>query len=111
VGPNPFEAGTGAAPSLPDGIIGIWVSDERDTNRGRTSFEFSIKSDGTLDVLGRPLDGAVEKEFRRHGPYRLDGNKLITPALNEGQPVQVWLEGGHLMLVIDHDLNFRLRRK
>src|SRR5438552_1135991 len=111
VGPKPVNAVTDAATDLPSEIVGVWVSDERDTNRGRMSFTFSISSDGNLDVLGTPLDGAAEKEFHHHGSYRLDGNSLVTPALNLGQPVQVWLEDGHLVLVIRDTVKFRLRRK
>jgi hypothetical protein len=111
VGPKPVNAVTDAAPDLPDEIVGVWVSDERDTNRGRMRFEFRFGSDGTLDVRGTPLDGAAEKEFHNHGPYRLDGNSLVTPALNLGQPVRVWLDDGHLMVVIHDTLEFRLRRK
>src|SRR5437764_14031269 len=92
VGPKPVNAVTDAATDLPDEIVGVWVSDERDTNRGRMNFTFSIGSDGTLDVLGTPLDGAAEKEFHNHGPYHLHGNSLVTPALNLGQPGQVWLD-------------------
>jgi hypothetical protein len=73
-------------------------------------FEFVIGADGMLGVVGSPQDGAADKEFRRLGPYRLDGHTLVTPALNEGQPVTVGLDGGQLLLAID-DLTFRLRRK
>jgi hypothetical protein len=98
------------ASDLPAGIVGTWVSETRDTNRGLMHFEFVIGANGTLDVFGAPQDGAAEKEFRRHGPYRLDGHTLVTPALNEGLPVKVGLDGGQLLLAID-DLTFRLRRK
>src|SRR3954452_10470958 len=100
VGPKPVNAVTDAVDELPDEIVGVWVGDERDTNRGRMSFEFSFGSDGTLDVRGTPLDGAAEKEFHTRGPYRLDGHSLVTPALNLGQPVRVGLDDGRLTVVI-----------
>jgi len=74
------------------------------------AFAFHIRADGRMEVTGTPAQGSTGETFRRGGPYHLEGRRLISPALNEGQPVQVWLEDGTLVLRIDGSLAFRLQR-
>ncbi len=75
-------------------------------------FVFRLGPDGRLDVTGIPADaGTGGPEFRRSGPYYLDGCRLISPALNEGQPVELALQDGRLILTIDRTLVFNLRRE
>ena len=75
-------------------------------------FVFRFGQDSSLEVIGTPADaGAGAREFRRSGTYHLDGPWLISPALNEGQPVQIALQDGRLALTIDRTLTFRLRRE
>jgi hypothetical protein len=73
------------------------------------SFVFRLETDGYLEVIGTPL-GPGGEEFRRHGPYRLEGGQLVSPELNEGRPIQVALHNGRVTLTIDETLSFRLRR-
>ncbi len=63
-----------------------------------------------MDVIGTPTNGSGADVFRRSGLYRLDGDRLVSPAVNEGRPVQVRLDGGTLVLTIDETLVFHLRR-
>ena len=63
-----------------------------------------------MDVIGTPEPPSAGRVYRRSGPYHLKGRQLVTPALNEGKPVEVWLEDGKLALEIDPSLTFRLRR-
>jgi hypothetical protein len=73
-------------------------------------FQFRIGSDGTLDVIGTPVNGSGAEEFRRRGPYRLEEDRLVSPAVNEGRPVLVRLRSGRLIITIDESLVFELRR-
>ena len=74
-------------------------------------FEFRIGDDNRFDVIGTPLTGPEGDAYRRSGPYRLEGNRVVSPAIDEGRPVRVQLENGLLHLKIDAGLEFRLRRK
>jgi hypothetical protein len=75
-------------------------------------FVFRFGKDSTLEVTGIPADTeAGGHEFRRSGPYYLDGPRLVSPALNEGQPVEIALQDGRLILTIDRTLVFKLRRE
>ena len=73
-------------------------------------FRFRIGSDGTMDVTGTPANGSGADVYRRSGPYRLDGDRLVSPAVNQGRPVQIRLQRGILFLIIDENLVFQLRR-
>ena len=74
-------------------------------------FEFRFGPDGRIDVLGTPGPNTGADVYRKSGPYRWDEGQLITPALNEGKPVQVELQVDRLMLRIDERLSFDLRRQ
>jgi hypothetical protein len=91
-------------------ILGRWVCGERDTTRGPMRFTFSIGADGWFDVTGIPANDEQREEFRRGGPYRLEGNHLICAAVNEGRPIRVRREEDRLVLKFDERLEFRLRR-
>ena len=70
---------------------------------------FEIGVDGRLTMIGTPSD--ANWLYHREGPYRLDGDRLITPVLNEGQPVSVRPVDGELVMVINDDLWFWLRHQ
>ena len=74
-------------------------------------FEFRFGADGRIDVLGTLGPNTSADVYRKSGPYRWDEGQLITPALNEGKPVQVELQVDRLMLRIDERLSFDLRRQ
>ena len=104
------SAGDRAYLNQPGEIVGIWTSEVRETKHGPMTFVFQIGSDRTMDVTGTAANGSGAEVFRRRGPYRLDGEKLVSPAVNEGRPVQVRLQAGTLFLTIDESLVFQLRR-
>ena len=89
--------------------MGTWVSGERQTKHGPMTFVFRLEADGSLEVVGTPVGRG--EEFRRSGPYRLEGGRLVSPALNEGRPIQVALHDGGVTLTIDEALSLRLRRE
>jgi hypothetical protein len=91
--------------------MGTWVSEMRETGWGPLRFEFRIGDDGRIDVTGTPPTDPEGEWYRRSGPYRLEGDRLVTPALNEGQPVHVRLRDGRLHLRIDDGLEFSLNRR
>ncbi len=109
--PTISEGSTESDPPLPSQIIGTWTSNVRDTLHGAMWFEFRVGEDGSFEVTGTPTAPTTEKVFQRSGPYLLQGNQLVSPAINEGRPVQVGLETGDLVVKIDEELEFRLRRK
>jgi len=83
----------------------------RETEWGPLRFEFLVGADGRFEVAGTPVTQSKGEVYRRSGRYRLEGDRLVTPALNEGRQVQVRLWQGQLHLKIDDGLGFRLRRK
>ncbi len=89
-------------------ITGTWISDLRDTTWGPMRFEFRIDNRGGFEVTGTPSNAPEDEQYRRTGTYRLDGDHLITPALNDGRPVHVQLRDGLLILTIDDALEFHL---
>lgn len=92
-------------------LTGVWVSDERDTAWGPMWFEFRIGTTGRFEVIGTPSKGVSPAEYRREGPYLINGEFLTSPAINEGQPVLVRLKGAELILTVSPTLAFRLRRQ
>ncbi|MBX6315634.1 MAG: hypothetical protein IRY99_22380 [Isosphaeraceae bacterium] len=96
---------------LAEQLVGTWVSEVRETKWGPMRFEFRIGADGLFEVIGTPAGPSPEEVYRRRGPYCLEGGQLISPAIHEGQPVQVRPEDGGLVLIVDETLSFRLRRK
>jgi hypothetical protein len=94
----------------PDEIAGTWTSGVRETKHGAMTFRFRLGSDGLLEVIGIPTSGSSADVFRRSGPYRLMGDQLVSPALNKGQPIEVRLHAGVLVLWIEETLVFHLRR-
>jgi hypothetical protein len=105
------SAHEGPGKDLAEAIQGTWVSEVRETKWGPLIFEFHAGSDGRFELTGTPVDPSGDEVYRRSGPYRIEGHQLITPALNEGRPTQVRLQGGQLLLRIDAELEFLLRRK
>jgi hypothetical protein len=91
-------------------LLGIWKSGVRQTKYGPMTFEFRFGGEGELKVTGSPAKGSGGEVFRRKGPYRLKGEELVSPAINEGQPVQVRLQAGILIVRIDESLVLELRR-
>jgi hypothetical protein len=75
------------------------------------SFAFEIGADGQLAVIGTPVDAAAAWHYHREGPYRLDGDQLVTPALNEGLPVTVRSANSGLVIAVTDDLWLWLRRE
>jgi hypothetical protein len=73
-------------------------------------FVFRFDGDGQFEVIGNP-DDATAEAYRRSGPYQLDHNQLISSAINEGQPVQIYGHGDELILIVDESLWFQLRRQ
>jgi len=74
------------------------------------TFELRFGEDGQLHLTGTPAKGSRVEVFRRNGPFRLNGEELVSPALNEGQPVHVHVQAGILILRIDESLVLELRR-
>ena len=66
--------------------------------------------DGRLEIVGNLEDTSVGEEYYRSGTYRLDGDQLISPVINQGQPATLALRDGTLSLTIDEALTIRLRR-
>jgi len=95
----------------PGEIAGDWFSEARETAWGPMRFEFRIGDDGRIGVTGTPAGAPGGEAYRRDGPYRLEGGRLVTPALNEGRPVRVRRQGDELHLEIDDGPEFRLRRR
>ncbi len=58
------------------------------------TFELRFGEDGQLHLTGTPAKGSRVEVFRRNGPFRLNGEELVSPALNEGQPVHVHVQAG-----------------
>jgi hypothetical protein len=73
-------------------------------------FQFVFGDDGTLEVTGTPALGSQAELFHRSGQYEFSGNEFVSPAINEGQPVLIRVEGDSMVLTIDDNLKFRLRR-
>ena len=92
-------------------VTGHWLSDVRETKLGPMRFEFGIHPYGSFEVAGLPAGTSAGDTYRRSGLYRLEGSRLISPAINEGLPVQVRTEGDELVLIVDESLSFRLRRR
>jgi hypothetical protein len=61
-------------------------------------------------VTGTPVETPDADRYERSGPYRLEGDRLITPALKEGQAIRVEPRDGGLLLTISDALRFQLRR-
>jgi len=74
------------------------------------TFEFRIESNGTIAVTGAPAKGSHAEVFQRSGSYRVEGDQLSSPVLNQSQPIRVRLQGGILFLSFDESLVFKLRR-
>lgn len=83
----------------------------RDTDWGPMQFVFRIGTEGILDITGTPAGSNPSGQvYRRSGPYRLVGGRLVSPAIHEGRPVEVRPKDGELILIVDKTLWFRLRR-
>src|SRR5882724_8194669 len=82
-------------------LAGTWVSELRESQWGPMHFEFRIGSEAQFEVIGIPASSATSEVYRRSGPVRLEGDQLISPAINEGQPIQMHLDGDELVLVVD----------
>jgi hypothetical protein len=73
-------------------------------------FVFHFGKDGEMDVTGTPANGSRAEVYRRRGPYSLNGDELVSSAVNEGRPVRLRLQAGVLVLTVDELLVFQLRR-
>jgi hypothetical protein len=90
-------------------VVGTWRSEVRQTRRGLMRFVFRI-GDGRLEIVGNLKDTSVGEEYYRSGAYRLAGDQLISPVINQGQPATLASQDGRLLLTIDETLTLRLRR-
>jgi hypothetical protein len=72
-------------------------------------FVFRI-GDGRLEIVGNSKDTSGGEEYDRSGVYRLDGDQLSSPVINQGRPAKLALQDGWLSLTIDETLTLRLRR-
>jgi hypothetical protein len=96
-------------PVSPFDVVGTWRSEVKQTRRGLMRFVFRI-GDGRLEIVGNLKDTSVGEEYYRSGAYSLDGDQLISPVINQGQPATMALRDGRLSLTIDETLTLRLRR-
>jgi hypothetical protein len=92
-------------------LVGTWISEVRDTEWGPLRFEFRFDENSRFSVTATPAESSETDRYDRGGPYRLENNMLITPALNEGQPVHVELRESRLVLTISEALQFELRKR
>ena len=83
----------------------------RESARGQLGFEFRFSGTGRIDVLGVPLKGEAGDVYRKSGGYRLEDGNIVTPALNEGQPVRIRLRRDKLLLEINERLSFVLHQQ
>ncbi len=72
-------------------------------------FVFRI-GDGRLEIVGNSKDTSGVDGYYRSGVYRLEGDQLISPVINQGQPAKLALRDGWLSLTIDETLTLRLQR-
>jgi hypothetical protein len=91
--------------------LGTWISEARDTAWGPLRFEFRFDEPSRLSVTGMPAESSDDDRYERKGAYQLEGDRLITPALNEGRAIRVALEDGRRRLTIGDSLEFQLRRR
>jgi hypothetical protein len=73
-------------------------------------FVFRI-GDGRLEIVGSPEDTAGGEGYYQSGAYRLDGDQLVSPVINQGQPAKLALRDGWLGLAIDETLTLQFRRE
>jgi len=92
-------------------VRGHWISDATDSKLGTMRLTFRIGSDGMFEVVGVSTANAKTELYRRRGPYQLRGAQLISPVINEGEPVHVRRHGEDLLIEISDTLSIRLARR
>jgi hypothetical protein len=102
---------TTPTPPTEEELLGDWVSEERQTIQGPMRFVFRLGRDGRLEITGTPTGPEAPDVYHRSGTYRLDGDSLVSPAINQGQPAHLALRDGRLTLTIDETLRLRLHRE
>jgi hypothetical protein len=95
----------------PGAISGTWTSEVRDTAWGPLRFEFRFGAGSEFSVTGTPVIPSDVDRYERTGPYRLEGDRLTTPALNEGHAVRFSFKDEQLRLSIGDVLEFQLRKR
>lgn len=65
---------------------------------------------GQWEIAGNSQNASAGVDYYRNGTYRLDGDQLISPIINEGKPARLYWRDGWLSLTIGETLTLRLRR-
>ena len=93
----------------PTQLVGDWMSEPRETEFGRCTFEISFRADGEVNATMRPASGG--EPISKRGKYSLHKGNLVSQVFNGGRPVPISIEGGTLIINISGEPPDRLKRK
>ena len=99
-------------PNAPDKLFGTWVSiGTVDAPVGRANIRVTFNEEGPARVVAwstLPLVGEVKDT---KGPYRVEGNKIISDAIQGGSTVQYRFEGDNLVIQYEDGKTLKFKRQ
>jgi hypothetical protein len=90
-------------------LVGDWISEPRETEFGRCTFEITFRADGEVEATMRPTLGG--EPISKRGKYSLQKGTLVSQIFNGGQPVPISIEGDTLIINTPGEPPGRLKRK
>ena len=85
----------GSQPQVSE-LLGSWKTGTVQTEWGASVLEVTFQSASDIEFKMTFPDN--EQSIVGKGKFRLDGKRLISDAINKGEPVSVWLESGELVI-------------
>jgi hypothetical protein len=73
------------------------------------AFVLRLGADGTFTIDGEPVD-ATSSGYRRSGAYRFEDGWFTSPAINDGVPARLMIDGDRIKLTIDDELTIQFTR-
>ena len=93
-------------------LVGVWISDQTETEWGPAKLRLQFSADGKLAVSmipptgsSKPGPGAAEADFEVRGRH------LISDAINKGKAVEFRFDGEFLVIGGESGLAMRLKRE
>lgn len=90
-------------------LLGRWKTEMTQTEWGPSILEVTFHNAAELEFKITPRSG--NQSMVSKGTYALQGQQLISPAINKGEPVAVWMEAEHLILQVPAEKPQRFRRQ
>ncbi len=81
----------------PGALLGVWSTGPIKSELGMVTLEFAFDAN-TVKIAFKPIEPNQGSGFHHLAPYRVEGHRIVSEAIHDGQPVAYRIDGNTLHL-------------